>query len=32
MGMTKQGEFEKTYYYINAPTVQTTYEDNHGWV
>lgn len=32
MGMTKQGEFERTHHYINAPTIQTTYEDNHGWV
>ena len=30
MGMIKQGEFEKTYHYINASTGQTTYEDNYG--
>ena len=27
MGMTKQGEFEKTYHHIDAPTVQ---DDDYG--
>lgn len=31
MGTIKQGEFERTYHYINAPIMQTTYEDNYGW-
>ena len=32
MGMTKQEEFERVYRHIDTSTMQTTYEDNHGWV